>query len=170
MILRTPAAATELITSFHRPLRGESDIASVPENLKCSILAPNGDAGRRRAVLDDETSANAFARSRSVLSGRCGPCCSMDPSGKSATRGGDADSIAVVWSPQLCDGEAVPEQDAAFLDSVSAVITGKPVRKRRRIVRLGNAILLMMLLSIVPALLRSSHVRTLPCAGSAVWT
>lgn len=65
-------------------------IDSVPGNAACSPLAPiaTGGATATPASPESETarSATATAIRVSVSSGRCGPCCSSEPTGTTTTR------------------------------------------------------------------------------------
>ena len=60
---------------------------NVPVKPACSPLEPYGSAGATttsgRAAAN--RSARATAMTVSVDSGRCGPCCSVDPSGTTST-------------------------------------------------------------------------------------
>ena len=70
-----------------------TDSESVPGAHSCSRASPIGNAGScQRSKVSAQRAmmarVKASARMRSVLSGRCGPCCSIEPSGKQRMEAG----------------------------------------------------------------------------------
>ena len=63
-------------------------IESVPANPACSPLAPMAIVGPSKSAGRSSTTeiATASAINVSVPSGRCGPCCSVEPTGTTSTR------------------------------------------------------------------------------------
>ena len=88
--LCTPLRATEAPISFQTRIRVSALRVRVPGKRWCSLLLPKAWVGSTKAVAEapiwgKARSTMALTRSVSTPVGRCGPCCSVAATGRTAT-------------------------------------------------------------------------------------